>query len=137
MEYREVPLDADFAINPDDYHGPNGGVIFPNPNAPTGRLLPLDAVAAIARHNPDRVVVDEAYIDFGGDSAIRLIDQHPNLLVTQTLSKSRLLAGLRVGFAIGHPDLIDALERVKTALTPTRRPLACRRHRRDERQRPL
>ena len=116
VEYREVPLDADFAINPDDYHGPNGGVIFPNPNAPTGRLLPLDAVAAIARHNPDRVVVvDEAYIDFGGDSAIRLIDQHPNLLVTQTLSKSRSLAGLRVGFAVGHPDLIDALERVKNS----------------------
>ena len=73
-------------------------------------------MAAIARHNPDRVVVvDEAYIDFGGDSAIRLIDQHPNLLVTQTLSKSRSLAGLRVGFAVGHPDLIDALERVKNS----------------------
>jgi histidinol-phosphate aminotransferase len=114
--YREVPLDAEFALNPDDYHTPNGGIIFPNPNAPTGRLLALSAIEQIVQANPDSVVViDEAYIDFGGDSAIALVDRYPNLLVTQTLSKSRSLAGLRVGFAVGHADLIDALERVKNS----------------------
>ena len=117
VEYATVPLADDFAIDPDGYCGrPNGGIIFPNPNAPTGRLLPLDAVERIVAANPDSVVVvDEAYVDFGGKSAISLVDRHDNLLVIHTLSKSRSLAGLRVGYAVGHPDLIEALERVKNS----------------------
>lgn len=116
IEFDAVPLDQDFQIRVEDYRRPNGGIIFPNPNAPTGRLLPLQAVEQILCDNPDSVVlVDEAYIDFGGDTAISLIDRYPNLLVSQTLSKSRSLAGLRVGLAVGHPDLIEALERVKNS----------------------
>ncbi len=100
----------------DPYARPNGGIIFPNPNAPTGCLLALDAVEQILKASPDSVVVvDEAYIDFGGETAISLVDRYPNLLVTQTLSKSRSLAGLRVGLAVGHPDLIEALERIKNS----------------------
>ncbi|AZF51367.1 Histidinol-phosphate aminotransferase [Pseudomonas sp. R4-34-07] len=111
-----VPLDEQFQINVADYAKPNGGIIFPNPNAPTGCLLALDAVEQILKANPESVVVvDEAYIDFGGETAITLVDHYPNLLVTQTLSKSRSLAGLRVGLAVGHPDLIEALERVKNS----------------------
>lgn len=116
VNYRSVPLADDFSINPADYVQPNGGIIFPNPNAPTGRLLPLAAVEQILQANPDSVVVvDEAYVDFGGDSAISLVDRYDNLLVVHTLSKSRSLAGLRVGFAVGHPALIEALERVKNS----------------------
>lgn len=117
VEYATVPLADDFAIDPDGYCGrPNGGIIFPNPNAPTGRLLPLNAVERIVAANPDSVVVvDEAYVDFGGKSAISLVDRHDNLLVVHTLSKSRSLAGLRVGYAVGHPELIEALERVKNS----------------------
>lgn len=118
IEHRSVPLDEDFAIRVQDYAPaegiPNAGIIFPNPNAPTGRLLPLTDIQWLLEHNTDSVVVvDEAYIDFGGESAIALVDRYPNLLVTQTLSKSRSLAGLRVGFAIGQRGLIEALERVK------------------------
>lgn len=119
VNYRPVPLADDFSIRADDYFGQGdaiGGIIFPNPNAPTGCLLGLDEIERIVSGNPDRVViVDEAYIDFGGDSAICLTARHPNLLVVQTLSKSRSLAGLRVGFAVGHADLISALERVKNS----------------------
>jgi len=119
IDYTPVPLDEAFAIDVADYLVPNGGIIFPNPNAPTGRLLPLDAVERIVAGNPDSVVVvDEAYIDFGGDTiptAVALVGKYPNLLVVQTLSKSRSLAGLRVGFAVGHPELIEALERVKNS----------------------
>ncbi|MDP1526653.1 MAG: histidinol-phosphate transaminase [Rhodocyclaceae bacterium] len=116
IEFVTVPLDAAFAIQVDDYRRPNGGIIFPNPNAPTGRLLPLGEIARLLDANPDSVVViDEAYIDFGGESAVTLVQRYPNLLVVQTLSKSRSLAGLRVGFAVGHPDLIDALERIKNS----------------------
>ncbi len=116
IEGVKVPLTDSFEINPEDYKQANGGVIFPNPNAPTGRYLGLEYVEEILRANPDRVVVvDEAYIDFGGDSAIALVDDYPNLLVSQTLSKARSLAGLRVGFAVGHPDLIEALNRVKNS----------------------
>ncbi|MPQ82733.1 histidinol-phosphate transaminase [Pseudomonas sp. MAFF 730085] len=111
-----VPLDEQFQIRAADYARPNGGIIFPNPNAPTGCVLALDAVEQILKASPDSVVVvDEAYIDFGGDTAISLVHRYPNLLVTQTLSKSRSLAGLRVGLAVGHPDLIEALERVKNS----------------------
>ncbi|QSP94516.1 histidinol-phosphate transaminase [Marinobacter salinisoli] len=116
IDSRQIPLTDDFEIDPADYCGSNGGVIFPNPNAPTGRYLALTHIEKILDANPDRVVVvDEAYIDFGGTSAITLVDRYPNLLVTQTLSKSRALAGLRVGFAVGHPDLIEALNRVKNS----------------------
>jgi len=119
VAYRAVPLAEDFTIRVDDYLGQGeaiGGIIFPNPNAPTGCLLALDEVERLLAGNPERVViVDEAYIDFGGDSAIDLVARHPNLLVVQTLSKSRSLAGLRVGFAVGHADLISALERVKNS----------------------
>jgi len=112
-----VPLDEHFGIRINDYIGrANGGIIFPNPNAPTGCLLPLSEIERLLEHNTDSVVVvDEAYVDFGGESAISLIGRFPNLLVVQTLSKSRSLAGLRVGFAAGHPDLIEALERVKNS----------------------
>lgn len=116
IEARVVPLTDSFEIDPDDYRQPNGGIIFPNPNAPTGRYLGLEHVEEILKANPDRVVVvDEAYVDFGGDTAIALVDRYPNLLVCQTLSKARSLAGLRVGFAVGHPDLIEALNRVKNS----------------------
>jgi histidinol-phosphate aminotransferase len=116
IDFKTVPLTADFAIDVRDYQRPNGGIIFPNPNAPTGRLLPLAAIEALLAGNPDSVVVvDEAYVDFGGESAIALVGRYPQLLVIQTLSKSRSLAGLRVGFAVGHPKLIEALERVKNS----------------------
>ncbi|MCU1741918.1 MULTISPECIES: histidinol-phosphate transaminase [unclassified Pseudomonas] len=116
ITFDALPLDEQFQIRVADYARPNGGIIFPNPNAPTGCLLALDAVEQILKASPDSVVVvDEAYIDFGGETAIGLVDRYPNLLVTQTLSKSRSLAGLRVGLAVGHPDLIEALERIKNS----------------------
>jgi len=116
IEFDAIALDEQFQIRAADYAKPNGGIIFPNPNAPTGCLLALDVVEQMLKASPDSVVVvDEAYIDFGGETAISLVDRYPNLLVTQTLSKSRSLAGLRVGFAVGHPDLIEALERVKNS----------------------
>jgi histidinol-phosphate aminotransferase len=111
-----IALDQQFQIRVQDYMRPNGGIVFPNPNAPTGCVLALDAIEQLLTANPDSVVlVDEAYIDFGGQSAIALVDKYPNLLVSQTLSKSRSLAGLRAGFAVGHPDLIEALERIKNS----------------------
>lgn len=116
IEHVVVPLDAQFEIRVDDYRRENGGVIFPNPNAPTGRLLARGEIERLLQANQESVVVvDEAYVDFGGKeaSAIPLIAKYPNLLVVHTLSKSRSLAGLRVGFAVGHPDLIEALHRVK------------------------
>ncbi len=120
IAHKTIPLAEDFSIKVEDYL-PQGGeqagaIIFPNPNAPTGRLLPLADVERIVAGNPDAVVlVDEAYVDFGGESAITLVDQYPNLLVVHTFSKSRSLAGLRVGFAAGHADLIEGLERVKNS----------------------
>ena len=114
IAFETVPLDAQFAVRIEDYARPNGGVVLPNPNAPTGRGLPRDAIRQLLESNRDSVLlVDEAYVDFGGESAIPLIHEFPNLLVTQTLSKSRSLAGLRVGFAAGQPGLLQALERVK------------------------
>jgi histidinol-phosphate aminotransferase len=116
IDFEPVPLDDQFRIRVEDYARPNAGIIFPNPNAPTGVLLSLDAVERLLQGSPDSVVVvDEAYIDFGGQTAIGLVDRYPNLLVTQTLSKSRSLAGLRVGLAVGHADLIEALERIKNS----------------------
>ncbi len=116
IDFVQVPLDEQFQIRVEDYARPNGGIIFPNPNAPTGCGLSLEAIERLLKANPDTVVlVDEAYIDFGGETAISLVDKYPNLLVSQTLSKSRSLAGLRVGIAVGHPDLIEALERIKNS----------------------
>lgn len=116
IPFEAVPLDEQFQIRVQDYARPNAGIVFPNPNAPTGCLLPLEAVEQIVQASPDSVVVvDEAYVDFGGETAITLVDRYPNLLVTQTVSKSRSLAGLRVGLAVGHPDLIEALERIKNS----------------------
>ena len=115
IPFEQVALDEQFQIRVEDYAKPNAGIIFPNPNAPTGCLLPLQAIEQLLQANPDSVVVDEAYIDFGGETAISLVGRYDNLLVTQTLSKSRSLAGLRVGLAVGHPDLIEALERIKNS----------------------
>jgi len=114
VEFEAIPLDADFAVDIDAYRAPNGGVLLPNPNAPTGRALPLAAIEALLRANVDvPVIVDEAYVDFGAESAVSMIDAYPNLLVVQTTSKARSLAGLRVGFAFGDAALIEALTRVK------------------------
>lgn len=114
IAYRQIPLTASFEIDVGDYLAPNGGVIFPNPNAPTGRLLALGEIERLLAGNVQSVVViDEAYIDFGGESAVSLVARHPQLLVTRTLSKSHALAGLRVGYAVGQPHLIEALNRVK------------------------
>ena len=120
IAFENIPLSDDFSISVDDYlkknNGDNGGIIFPNPNAPTGKALPLKDIEKLLRANQNSVVViDEAYVDFGTSSAASLIKQHNNLLVTHTLSKSYALAGLRVGYALGHPDLIEALERVKNS----------------------
>lgn len=114
IEYEAVRLGDEFELHVSDYVRPNGGIVFPNPNAPTGRFLPLADIEWLLQRNTESVVVvDEAYVDFGGESAVSLVNSYPNILVTQTFSKSRSLAGLRVGFALGHPDLIQALERVK------------------------
>ena len=114
IEYREIALTDAFEIDVDDYLQPNGGIIFPNPNAPTARQLALSEIERLLQANANSVVViDEAYVNFGGVSAVPLVPLYPNLLVTHTLSKSCSLAGLRVGYAIGQPDLIEALNRVK------------------------
>lgn len=114
IPYETVPLDEDFQICIKDYQRENGGVIFPNPNAPTGVLMPLEQVEEIIRANQDVVViVDEAYIDFGGVSALPLIEKYENLLVVQTFSKSRSMAGMRIGYAFGSEKLIAYLNDVK------------------------
>lgn len=114
IEYKLVPLTASFEIDVNDYLQPNGGIIFPNPNAPTGTPLALAQIEKLLQANAQSVVViDEAYVDFGTESAVSLIDQYPNLLVTHTLSKARSLAGLRVGYALGNASLIEALIRIK------------------------
>jgi len=114
IPYERVPLDENFCIRPEEYARPNGGVIFPNPNAPTGELLRLDAVEEIVKANPDViVVVDEAYIDFGGESALPLIEKYDNVIVVQTFSKSRSMAGSRIGFAISNEKVIKYLNDVK------------------------
>jgi len=114
ITYAEVPLDADFRIDIAGYDRACGAIIIANPNAPTGIALPLSAIEALLTRHADRpVVIDEAYVDFGAESAVSLVRRHPNLLVVHTLSKSRALAGLRVGYAIGQAHLIEGLTRVK------------------------
>ncbi|WP_077324304.1 histidinol-phosphate transaminase [Virgibacillus siamensis] len=114
IPYKTVSLNRDFTIQPECFFQSEGGVIFPNPNAPTGIFLDLESVRDILESNRDNVViVDEAYVDFARESAVSLLNDYDNLLVVQTMSKSRSLAGLRIGFALGHPDLIEALTRIK------------------------
>ncbi|MDO3385273.1 histidinol-phosphate transaminase [Gilvimarinus sp. SDUM040013] len=116
IETVKVPLAQDYSLGLAQYRQPNGGIIFPNPNAPTGLETCLDDIEQLLSDNAESVVVvDEAYIDFGGTSAVALLEQYENLLVVQTFSKSRALAGMRVGFAMGNPVLIEALERVKNS----------------------
>lgn len=116
IKYKNYPVGDDFRINPEDYKEKNGGVVIPNPNAPTSLGEGLDFVEKILDYNQDSVVIiDEAYVDFGGTSSIPLIDKYENLLVTGTFSKSRSLAGLRIGFAIGSKALIDVMEAVKNS----------------------
>lgn len=114
MPYETKPLKEDFSICPQDYYPANGGVIFPNPNAPTSHYEDLSVIREILDHNQDVIViVDEAYIDFAGESALNLLDDYENLLIVQTFSKSRSMAGMRIGYAIGHPELIKAMNDVK------------------------
>ncbi|MDE6035002.1 MAG: histidinol-phosphate transaminase [Ruminococcus sp.] len=114
IPYKTCPLREDFTINPEDYKVENGGIIFPNPNAPTGVLESVDMIEDIIKSNPDSVVmIDEAYIDFGGESCLPLIEKYDNLLVIQTFSKSRSMAGMRIGFAIGSEKLIKYMNDVK------------------------
>lgn len=116
IKYKNYPVGDDFRINPEDYKEKNGGVVIPNPNAPTSLGEGLDFVEKILNYNQDSVmIIDEAYVDFGGTSSIPLIDKYENLLVTGTFSKSRSLAGLRIGFAIGSKALIDVMEAVKNS----------------------
>ncbi|MCF6324700.1 MAG: histidinol-phosphate transaminase [Gammaproteobacteria bacterium] len=114
IEAKTIPLNTHFEVDLSDYLRPNGGIIFSNPNAPTGHGVGPGEIEMLLRQNTDSVVVvDEAYIDFGGESTVALINEYPNLLVIQTFSKSRSLAGLRVGFAMGSEALIAGLIRVK------------------------
>ena len=114
IPYECKQLDNDFRINPDDYKCENGGIIFPNPNAPTGVLESVDMIEDIVKSNPDSIVmIDEAYIDFGGESCLKLIDKYDNILVIQTFSKSRSMAGMRIGFAMGNEKLIKYMNDVK------------------------
>lgn len=114
LPYRLVPLDDGMRVVVDDYVGPCSGIVLANPNAPTGMALDLDTIRLLLERHPDRVLlVDEAYVDFGAQSAVGLVHDYPNLLVVQTFSKSRALAGLRVGFAYGQPELIEGLTRIK------------------------
>lgn len=116
IPYETMPLDEDFCVNIRDYDRPNGGVVLPNPNAPTGRGLSLDTLEDLLQHNADcAVIIDEAYVDFGAQSAVPLLDKYENLLVVQTMSKSRSLAGLRIGYALGSETLIATLEAVKNS----------------------
>ena len=119
IPYREIPLQEDFTIRVEDYMGLNQTIFIANPNAPTGICLPLSDIERILESNPDNVVVvDEAYIDFGGESALKLIPKYDNLLVVQTFSKSRSMAGARLGFGAGNRDLIRDLNTLKYSTNP-------------------
>lgn len=117
IPYKTPKLDNDFHIIKEDYYEENGGIIFPNPNAPTGLMEELDLIDDIVAHNQKSIVIiDEAYVDFGGVSAIPLVNKYENLLVVQTFSKSRSMAGMRIGFAIGNKELIKAMNDVKFSI---------------------
>lgn len=114
IPFKTIPLDENFCIHKEDYYRENGGIVIANPNAPTGILAPLEMIEDIIAHNPDSIViVDEAYVDFGGVSALSLLPKYENLLIVQTFSKSRAMAGARIGFAIGNEKLIHYLNDVK------------------------
>lgn len=117
IPYVQKPLKEDFRIDPEDYKCENGGIIFPNPNAPTGCEESLEMIEEIVKANPSAVVIiDEAYVDFGAESALKLIDKYENLLVIQTYSKSRSMAGMRIGYAIGSEKLIKYMNDVKFSI---------------------
>jgi histidinol-phosphate aminotransferase len=117
IPYRLIPVDNEFNIPVDGYFQDNGGILIANPNAPSGKGSPLEDIEKILQHNEKSVVIlDEAYIDFGGQTAVGLIQRYPNLLIIRTLSKSHSLAGLRVGFALGNEELIDGIVRVKDSI---------------------
>ena len=119
IPFKVVPLEEDFTLNIEPYKNCGNNVIIANPNAPTGMSLPLSAIEKVAASNPDRVVmVDEAYVDFGGESCVSLLSKYENLVIIQTFSKSRSLAGARVGFAIANPELIADMNRIKYSFNP-------------------
>lgn len=117
IPYKTIPLTSGLEINTEDYISENGGIVIANPNAPTGVYLPVDSIEKIVKANPDSVVIiDEAYIDFGGESCLKLTEKYENLLVVQTFSKSRSLAGMRIGFAMGNEKLIRYMNNVKFSI---------------------
>ena len=121
IPYETIRVNDDFTLPTESFFGSEGGVIIPNPNAPTSLYMELSGIEAILVNNPDSVVIiDEAYIDFANESAVELVKSYENLLVVQTTSKSRSLAGMRVGYAIGHPNLIEALVESRIPSTPIR-----------------
>ena len=117
IPYKQIPLNSDFTINREDYITENGGIVIANPNAPTGVMETIENIEYIVKNNPDSVViVDEAYVDFGGESCLSLVEKYENLLVVQTYSKSRSMAGMRIGFAIGSEKLIKYMNDVKFSI---------------------
>ena len=119
IEYLEIPLREDFTISVDDYIGKDGTIFIANPNAPTGINLPLSEIERLVKKNQERIVViDEAYVDFGGESAIKLIDKYPNLIVTGTFSKSRSMAGARLGYGVASKEIIQDLTAIKYSTNP-------------------
>jgi len=117
LKHKLIPLDDEFSFSVDSFCIENGGIVIANPNAPTTKYIPVEALKQIVEYNIGSVVIiDEAYVDFGGESLVRFVNEYPNLLIVQTLSKSRALAGLRVGFAFGHKDLIEGLNRIKNSI---------------------